>query len=104
MSDERYNGWANRETWGLVLHLNNDEGLQGEAHAVVREPGVWGRTAALESWVTDLLSSSYWTEEFGTPMPEWAHLMRADVGSLWRVDWAEAAESLYADAVEADGE
>lgn len=27
MSNDGYNGWKNRETWNVILWLNNDEGL-----------------------------------------------------------------------------
>lgn len=28
---DEYNGWTNRETWAVALHLNNTEWLQADA-------------------------------------------------------------------------
>jgi hypothetical protein len=33
--DERYSGWANRETWNTALWIDNDEGLHDEAVRIV---------------------------------------------------------------------
>jgi hypothetical protein len=32
---EEYNGWTNRETWGLALHIDNDQGLQEQASELI---------------------------------------------------------------------
>lgn len=36
-NDTTYNGWANRATWLVNLHLTNDQGLYGEAAGIVAE-------------------------------------------------------------------
>ena len=45
--DSRYNGWTNRETWAVALHVNNDEGWQesvlGELRDAVRAHEGWER-------------------------------------------------------------
>jgi len=32
MADEKYNGWANYDTWSMSLLIDNDQGLQEEFH------------------------------------------------------------------------
>ena len=36
-TDEKYNGWTNRETWLVALHINNDQGFQEMTHERLRE-------------------------------------------------------------------
>lgn len=96
-TDDTYNGWTNRETWALMLHINNDEGLQSEAHELSADRGPHAYADALETWVSDLFTPSYWADEYGCPMPEGVESMRSDVGSLWRVDWVECSTSLLSD-------
>lgn len=93
MSDETYNGWTNRETWALVLHLDNDESLQDWTHERIRGAFTLNDAAdLLAAFVDDLFDQSFWKDDFGCEMPEGVHLMRSDVGSTWRIDWHEAAE------------
>lgn len=108
---EDYNGWKNRETWATALHINNDYGLQqemeekvsdlieqheGDKDEVVSDLAKW-----LEGWITDLLSPEWWRNEFDGEMSAGALMMKDDIGSLWRVDWYEIAESLSYDELKA---
>lgn len=107
MSDTDYNGWTNRETWAVMLHINNDEGLQESALDMAREYAGEDRetgdlAGALQAWVDDLLSRDYWRDEYGCPMPEGIEMMRDDVGSLWRVNWRECADALLSDVAEGE--
>lgn len=36
MTDDTYNGWTNRETWALALHVDNEEWLYTESREAVR--------------------------------------------------------------------
>jgi hypothetical protein len=93
---EKYNGWTNRETWATALHINNDEGLyktvqdwavtnleedEAEAVTVLSE--------SIEDFVTELLETDW----------DGVKSMRYDIGSLWRVNWREIANSFILGAV-----
>ena len=101
---ENYNGWKNRETWAVKLHLDNDQGLYDEYHEIFKQickehklgTRRWRYADALQEWVGDMLSAFYW-KECGGEMPEWAIYMQDDVGSLWRVNWDEIAHSIVRD-------
>lgn len=105
-----YNGWSNRETWATMLWINNDEYFQEQANeyaqtAVDEHSGEeWDGISpigclaeTIEEWVTSLLDFRAYREEFGSDMPDGLQSMRDDIGSLYRVNWREIAESLLSD-------
>lgn len=96
---EQYQGWANRETWALTLHINNDQGLYEEFRDLARDEA-WSsgydRDKAIRERVTELLDIDYWTEE-GADYPPAIAMMAREIGSLWRVDWAEVTAALLED-------
>jgi hypothetical protein len=114
---ETYNGWTNRETWAVSLHLNNDEGLYYDTARILeeafledldrdtREGWISGVSSAVESlseWVEEILSFDYWEENGG--MPRGIQLMKEDVGSLWRVNWREIVEAELEEEIQATKE
>jgi hypothetical protein len=36
-NDDNYQGWKNRETWVIALHLNNDWEVYNNVRAYIRE-------------------------------------------------------------------
>lgn len=96
---EQYQGWANCETWATVLHINNDQGLYSEFRDLARDEG-WSsdydRDKAIRERVTELLDLDYWTEG-GAAYPPAVAMMAREIGSLWRVDWAEVTAALLED-------
>lgn len=112
---ETYNGWTNRETWAVSLHLNNDEGLYYDLARILEEAfledvdgstregwirGVSSAEDSLSEWVEEILSFDYW-EDQGVPMPRGIQLMKSDVGSLWRVNWREIVEAELEEEIQA---
>lgn len=88
METQEYNGWSNRETWATALHIDNDEGLLAPILEV----------AQLHTNLTDLAGE---IESFISEVLDWdnvstnrnAFIMLTDIGSLYRVNWREIAES-----------
>lgn len=93
---EEYNGWTNRETWATALHLNNDQGL----YETVRDwaSSNWEEQESETEAVTVLAES---IEDFVEELLEtdWdgVKYMRYDIGSLYRVNWREIAESFISE-------
>ena len=83
---EEYNGWSNRETWATALHLNNDQDSYYHAKSMAEgyADDKSGFADALEEYVTELLDADW----------DGVRYMRLDIGSLWRVNWREVADSL----------
>jgi hypothetical protein len=108
--NETYNGWNNRETWATALHINNTQSLTNEAYDLVRKAfqdsvseddkesyltAIYDAQDNLMNWVEDITSDEYWDGH--TPYD--IRSMRRDIGSMWRVDWREIAQSLLSDEI-----
>lgn len=109
---EKYQDYTNRETWAVCLHLNNNQWMRAYSLSMWEEikddgtktqrPDLIGLfEAALESWITQIVNN-YWDEDEETEH-EWGYGAKADtksmimdVGSFWRVNWAEVAEDQMA--------
>lgn len=96
-NDERYQGSRNRETWTLVLHINNDEGLYEMFRETVRTSDGAAILQDVEDRVRELLNPDEYRDTFGTDQPAALARMAFEVGSLWRVDWSEVVASLLED-------
>ena len=103
MKVEEYNGWTNRETWATKLWIDNDQGLYHYAKDVAggySNEDKRGLADALEEWITELLDME---QVFNASPAQRKELimMASDIGSLYRVNWYEIAESLLSELVEA---
>lgn len=103
---DTYNGWTNRETWAVALHIDNDQALhtyrnelcqfavmRAGSHAYPNTSQDFLLAENLRDWVESL------SEAFYSEPAENTHLrfMFGDVGSLWRVNYREIAENWLSD-------
>lgn len=108
MCDQTYSGWTNRETWALMLWIRNDEGLQSWAHEYVSDyithddadSRTYSAAQALEQWTESLFTRSGYAEHYGDAWPDTLADIAEDIGSLWRVNYYECAESILSDMAE----
>lgn len=106
MSDEEYNGWSNRETWAINLHLENNYGdylhMCEAAKEMLKEEHVTGTFAFtggaraamaryIQEWTQEVFESVIYPDGDYTPTEE-ARMFVSDVGSWWRADFYEIAE------------
>jgi hypothetical protein len=107
MSTEEYNGWTNRETWAVALHLNNDAGLQTLAQEIVNnayeaDQRIWEAATALQNSVESLLDPEEYRNKYGGERSRGLELMAEDCGSLWRVNWDEIVTNMLEDTLKAE--
>ena len=96
MSDEtRFHGWTNRETWATVSHLDNTEWMQDAAMDRALTYG------DIEQWITEAHELMFYPAPGDPDVPEDMRNLLADVGSLYRVEWAEV-ENHFRDMAEED--
>lgn len=109
MTIQEYNGWTNRETWATALWIDNDEGMQETARdytltAINEHSSAEDCTAlscladTLENWIVEEVLTH---ENVAGNRDLW--LMLTDIGSLYRVNWREIADS-YLDETAEEGE
>lgn len=91
MTDDRYNGYTNRETWAASLHLSNDEWL----YNLATETMALDNADRLKEVVMDLVEVNRDAQDSGASPGEQISvvtMMDREVGSWWRVDWNDVAE------------
>ena len=97
-TDEKYNGWSNRETWALMLHINNDQGLYEEFRELAREYGKESPRPAVQDAVRqrveNLLDPDEFREQYDADQTPEVARMAYEVGSVWRVNWSEVVDAL----------
>lgn len=121
-SSETYQGWTNRETWVVALHINNDQGWQESVHDALR---AYVDSISVRALIDGNLTRDHVAageivrenvEEMLDPNSD-LHLgaggtlkwyaesiwpVVEDIGSLWRVNWTELGRSFLEDLAEQD--
>lgn len=92
MSDKKYNGWTNYETWAVALWIDNEEGSYHERRGICRRAkDSCDAARALKAWVEEQapdLGASLFSDLLGAALSE--------------VDWYEIAEAWYQEEHEDD--
>lgn len=102
-NDETYNGYANRETWAFNLHWQNDRGLyletlhyavglltnEDESKREVTDREIGESVVAFWRGYIDTLN-----DEFGSAPDDTIRMFDREVGSWWRIDYAEVGEAV----------
>ncbi len=115
MSDETYNGWTNRETWAVALHINNDQGWQESVMEELRatigdDPNPDDENVGMTDWeagemvrenVERVITVDGYAEMTGEDhLPRELSVIAEDIGSLYRVNWSEIGASFLSDLAE----
>jgi hypothetical protein len=98
MSDRKYNGWTNYETWCVNLWLTNDEGSDGYWRE--RAEDAWSRASADKTFTRKESAALALSDELKTEITDaapglhgyglYSDLMTAALGE---VDWYEIAQA-----------
>jgi hypothetical protein len=88
-----------------MLWINNDEGLQDMAHEHIAgytrevrlESLTYETSNALREWVDTMFTRSGYVETFGDTWPDSLADIAEDIGSLYRINFYECAESILSD-------
>lgn len=102
---EKYQGWANRETWAYDLWLSNDEGFYDSLMEIIDKAikdNPDDRDQAISD-IEDYLKANFEElKEFAAEIAHkdcknsCVHSMLDDIGSDWRIDYREiAAAEIY---------
>ena len=95
MTEQKYNGWTNHQTWAVKLHWDNNE---GDYHEMTRQAKIHKGHGASRGAFADYLKDQ-WEEIFQSVIDgqatEAAKLMVQDVGNGADVDWYEIAHAYY---------
>lgn len=111
--NETYNGYRNRETWAFNLHWQNDHGLYlatldaAEGYLSTTYGPDWknlpddemrgaefGAGEFVVSYWTDFIDSARREFTDGTALDSELAMFRDEVGSWWRIDYAEVGAAV----------
>ena len=93
-TDTTYNGWMNRQTWAINLHLSNDYGLYLQTLELVADCDTDIEAAdRIEEWLTAEWEHMFHDECCSHRTARWVRLMVGDMVEIGPIDWLEIAEA-----------
>lgn len=113
MTDDTSEGWTNRETWAIQLHLSNNEAdyhvMRDHAFGIAEahDNAVGDRTGAvsvmaeyIKDWTEEVFEIVLDIEDDTHQGSKQARMFVSDVGSWWRADFYEIASHWIDEAYE----
>ena len=105
MSENKYQGYKNYQTWNVALHIGNDYGLyhhwQERAEAVKNvvangdcdqvQAGCWTAEQAVRSMLADELKATFTAHPLSNDCSMYSDILTHALG---QVDWQEVADSI----------
>lgn len=85
-----YNGWTNRETWCTNLWIDNEFGLYERVQEFAKESET---VHQLSDNIRELIEELFDMESLFANRE--LLVMMSDIGSLYRVNWAEIARNIW---------
>ena len=105
MSDTDYNGWTNRETWAVALHISSSEEIYRPYRNIAIELATQCKQTHPDNWEEETLYTccqvfrelvesdfdlnTYYVSDSMFTIPRHFALAMTDVGSLHRVNFQE---------------
>lgn len=104
MESMEFNGWSNRETWAMNLWIENEYALNETACEYARtEVEGHDKAEAINPYFLGESLKNYFEEDLFTfenvSKNKDLFNMLTDIGSLYRINWFEIAESYISDAL-----
>lgn len=87
-----FNGWTNRETWATNLYIDNERGLYERVQEITKESAT---LSELSENIKELFEELFDMESIFGDNGRELMLMSQDIGSLYRVNWAEIARNIW---------
>jgi len=104
MTETKYNGWTNRSSWLVCLHLTNEQETDREARELVRTaytddlhdiearfPASMDNESPARSYAADILRDWVWNlideQDLSPLVSDLVHT------ALWQVNWREIADA-----------
>lgn len=85
-----YNGWTNRETWATNLWIDNEFGLYQRVQEIAKDSKT---LSELTDNIREMFEELFDFESIVANRE--LLMMMNDIGSLYRVNWAEIARNIW---------